>query len=366
MNFSFQQIYASYVQSGEIKAPHELLSVESIIRQPGFAYVFLSNENAVEMQIGFDDYEVTHAHSDVIQQSAFYPFGLTYEDYSKEGSLEQRWKFQKQEHINDLGLGWVQFKWRNAMPELGRFFNIDPLSEKYVYNSTYAFSENKVTNHIELEGLEAVFAQFEGRVSIPLSPMLVGVTGSVALGVAINLNDGKGMIYKTTSIGIQSGIYAGGGLEFGAFPTGSIDNIKGLGVNAGFSMTPAIIAGEPFGPDVGAEINVTIPTNSNGEIEGSFGDVRLGGTVAIPGINWSAGATGYLDFSKTSSLVEFNVKDGVKALKENIQGLYDQLKKEFKSFSVGFEDFQKMIMQHYSSWQQNQQKKEDNEIEDKN
>jgi len=39
---------------------------------------------------------------------------------------------------------------------MGRFFNIDPLSEKYAYQSHYNFSENWVTSHRELEGLEAV------------------------------------------------------------------------------------------------------------------------------------------------------------------------------------------------------------------
>jgi RHS repeat-associated protein len=67
-----------------------------------------------------------------------------------------RWKFQRQEQIEDFGLLWYSFKWRNHQPEIGRFFNIDPLAEKYYYNSTYAFSENKVISHIELEGLEAV------------------------------------------------------------------------------------------------------------------------------------------------------------------------------------------------------------------
>ncbi len=40
------------------------------------------------------------------------------------------------------------------MPDLGRFFNVDPLSEKYSHNSTYAFSENKLIHGVELEGLE--------------------------------------------------------------------------------------------------------------------------------------------------------------------------------------------------------------------
>lgn len=43
-------------------------------------------------------------------------------------------------------------------PAIGRFMQIDPLSEKYVYNSTYAFSENRVIDGLEFEGLEHVNA----------------------------------------------------------------------------------------------------------------------------------------------------------------------------------------------------------------
>ncbi|WP_340065171.1 hypothetical protein [Ascidiimonas aurantiaca] len=41
--------------------------------------------------------------------------------------------------------------------------SIDPLAEKFFYNSPYAFSENKVTSHFELEGLEAVLAITMGK-----------------------------------------------------------------------------------------------------------------------------------------------------------------------------------------------------------
>jgi len=62
--------------------------------------------------------------------------------------------FQGQEHIDDLDLEWDSFKWRNHQPEIGRFFNIDPLTDEYVYNSPYAFAENRVVSGRELEGLE--------------------------------------------------------------------------------------------------------------------------------------------------------------------------------------------------------------------
>lgn len=98
-------------------------------------------------------------HGDVIQQDDYYPFGLTFNSYSRENSAKNKFKFQGQEHIDDLDLGWDSFKWRNHQPEIGRFFNIDPLADKYVYNSPYAFSENHVMSHVELEGLEKVFFQ---------------------------------------------------------------------------------------------------------------------------------------------------------------------------------------------------------------
>jgi RHS repeat-associated protein len=87
----------------------------------------------------------------------YYAFGLTFNSYTRQNSVPNTIKlFQGQEHIDDLGLNWDAFKWRNHQPDIGRFFNIDPLASKYVYNSPYAFSENRVINGRELEGLEWV------------------------------------------------------------------------------------------------------------------------------------------------------------------------------------------------------------------
>jgi len=43
-------------------------------------------------------------------------------------------------------------------PQVGRFWQVDPLADKYVSNSPYAFSENKVTGSVELEGMESIDA----------------------------------------------------------------------------------------------------------------------------------------------------------------------------------------------------------------
>ena len=66
-------------------------------------------------------------------------------------------EFASKEFSDGSGLEMYEFKWRMDDPQTGRFWQVDPLADKYVYNSPYAFSENKVTVHRELEGLEAEY-----------------------------------------------------------------------------------------------------------------------------------------------------------------------------------------------------------------
>ena len=48
----------------------------------------------------------------------------------------------------------LNYKYRMHDPRVGRFFAVDPLAAEYPWNSVYAFSENRVIDAIELEGLE--------------------------------------------------------------------------------------------------------------------------------------------------------------------------------------------------------------------
>ncbi|WP_221417884.1 RHS repeat domain-containing protein, partial [Fulvivirga kasyanovii] len=111
-------------------------------------------------RVFFDDMKVVVTESNVLETSDYYPFGLQVAGgFRRVTAKENRFKFQGQEHISDLGLNWDSFKWRNHQPDIGRFFNVDPLADDYVYNSPYAFAENRVIDGRELEGLEWVNAK---------------------------------------------------------------------------------------------------------------------------------------------------------------------------------------------------------------
>ncbi len=69
-------------------------------------------------------------------------------------SLENKKKFVEQELDEALGLEWYQFKARDHDPQIGRFWQIDPLTDNFPYNSTYAYAENRPIDGIDLEGKE--------------------------------------------------------------------------------------------------------------------------------------------------------------------------------------------------------------------
>ena len=123
----------------------------------GYVLVYVDNQS-LGKSVWFDDVHIEHFTSSVLEENHYYPHGLTVGiNQSVQGNLPgQPIKFQGQRHDNDLGVNIYSFKYREHDPQIGRFWQVDPLSEKFTHNSTYAFSENKVTSHFELEGLEAV------------------------------------------------------------------------------------------------------------------------------------------------------------------------------------------------------------------
>lgn len=65
-------------------------------------------------------------------------------------------ELENKEFSDGSGLEMYEFKYRMHDPQIGRFWQSDPLAHDYRYNSPYAFSENRVTSGVELEGLEYV------------------------------------------------------------------------------------------------------------------------------------------------------------------------------------------------------------------
>ena len=108
--------------------------------------------------------------------SDYSPFGvqLSERTISSDG---YRYGFQGQEMDDEIkGEGnSVNYKFRMQDPRLGRFFAVDPLAGEYAHNSPYAFSENVVISHVELEGLERGNPRYMSNPSRPgISRVTIG------------------------------------------------------------------------------------------------------------------------------------------------------------------------------------------------
>jgi len=100
--------------------------------------------------------------ADIRQATDYSPFGVTLagRNFTLSGAEKSRNGFQGQEMDDEIkGEGnSVNYSYRMHDPRLGRFFARDPLSKSYPYNSPYAFSENRVIDGVELEGMEYYYS----------------------------------------------------------------------------------------------------------------------------------------------------------------------------------------------------------------
>ena len=104
------------------------------------------------VEVYFDDFKVTHVKSPVIQSQDYYPFGLSYNEYTRENSIGQEYLYNGKEKQNELGLDWLDYGARMYMPEIGRFFVSDRFSEKYHSLSQYNYVANNPINSTDKNG----------------------------------------------------------------------------------------------------------------------------------------------------------------------------------------------------------------------
>lgn len=125
------------------------------VKRNGYLYIYVSNETT-NIDVYFDNLTVTHKPGPLLEETHYYPFGLTMAGISSKAALKQenKQKFVSQELDKDIDVNWYQFRYRNHDPQIGRFIQVDPLSDKYAHNSTYAYAENRVIDGIDMEGTE--------------------------------------------------------------------------------------------------------------------------------------------------------------------------------------------------------------------
>lgn len=124
---------------------HERLAFDGTnqiaVKEAGYAYIYISNENDSPVDVFFDDLKVEHVKSNVVVSQDYYPFGLAFNSYSRENSVPQDYKYNSKEEQTELGLGWLDYGWRNYDPSIGRFNTIDNFADSYFDLNPYQYGQ---------------------------------------------------------------------------------------------------------------------------------------------------------------------------------------------------------------------------------
>ena len=132
------------------------------ITSSGYLYIYTSNETP-NVDVFFDNLQVTHTRGPLLEEDHYYPFGLLMPNLTdlamKNVYSENKYRFsdkelQNKEFKDGSGLDCYDMHFRVQDPQIGRFWQIDPLTTSYPSTSNYSYAEDKVTAGIDLEGLE--------------------------------------------------------------------------------------------------------------------------------------------------------------------------------------------------------------------
>jgi RHS repeat-associated protein len=142
LDAAWEQIDGGEQVGATPKAAHDLMSKEVTVKEAGYAYVFISNENPTLVEFYVDDVVITHTPTNVIQYNEYYPFGLqTSASWTRENTKDNNYLYNAANELNKTN-GWYEMYYRGYDPAIGRMLQVDPYATMYASSTTYNYALN--------------------------------------------------------------------------------------------------------------------------------------------------------------------------------------------------------------------------------
>ncbi|WP_160143946.1 DUF6443 domain-containing protein [Chryseolinea soli] len=216
-NFQLIDAVADQIDGGEQvgatpKTAHDYMSKEYTVKEAGYAYIYISNETPTEVDVYFDDVTMTYTPTNILQVNEYYPYGLqTASSWTREGNVNNFLYNGGTEQNATTGL--YDLRYRNFDPVLGRFHQVDPLTDPYASISPYSYANNDPVFSNDPNGLQTTCSwcapapvlprngimdsqAYEAYVNSVFRPMII----DLAYGT-LDLTTGQASSYHSTSSG---------------------------------------------------------------------------------------------------------------------------------------------------------------------
>lgn len=155
---------------GDYKTLLQINAGEGVeIKKNGYLYIYVSNTSE-DYPVYFDDIHIEHIRGSLIEETHYYPFGLTMSGISSKAATNapaNRYKYngkeeQKEEFSDGSGLEWTDYGARMYDGQIGRFFTQDRFSEKYFSFNPYHYTLNNPIIFIDVNGDSTIYYSAEG------------------------------------------------------------------------------------------------------------------------------------------------------------------------------------------------------------